>query len=97
MSAAAPLHLLEIAVEPEWIDYNDHMNVGYYVVAFDRATDELIDRLGMDEAYRARSGCTVFVLENDFARSSSRSGTLKKPRAAGRTCAGRRPARWRPR
>ena len=24
-------------VRPDWIDYNGHMNVGYYLVAFDRA------------------------------------------------------------
>ena len=29
----------------------------------DRAPDEFIDRLGMDAAYRARSQCSVFVLE----------------------------------
>ena len=22
-------------VQPEWIDYNGHMNMGYYLVAFD--------------------------------------------------------------
>ena len=63
MSDASPLHLLDIAVEPDWIDYNGHMNVGYYVVAFDRATDALIDELGMDAAYRSHTGCTVYVLE----------------------------------
>lgn len=63
MDAPGPLHLLDMAVDPAWIDYNEHMNVGYYVVAFDRATDELIDRVGMDASYRAASGCTVFVLE----------------------------------
>jgi len=63
MDAPRPLHLLTLSVEPAWIDYNGHMNVGYYVVAFDRATDEFIDRLGMDAAYRERSQCSVYVLE----------------------------------
>jgi acyl-CoA thioester hydrolase len=63
MDTQAPLVLLRMAVEREWIDYNGHMNVGYFVVAFDRATDEFIDRLGMDAAYRERSGCSVYVLE----------------------------------
>lgn len=58
-----PLHLLDLAVEPGWIDYNGHMNMGYYLVAYDRATDELMDRLGMDERYRQASGCTIYVLE----------------------------------
>ena len=26
-------------VHPEWIDENGHFNMGYYMVAFDRATD----------------------------------------------------------
>ena len=63
MREDGPLHLLDMSVAPEWIDYNGHMNVGYYVVAFDQGTDVLIDALGMDADYRARSGCTVFVLE----------------------------------
>ena len=63
MDAPAHLRLLTLSVEPDWIDYNGHMNVGYYVVAFDRATDEFIDRLGMDAEYRARSQCSVYVLE----------------------------------
>ncbi len=29
-------------VQPGWIDYNDHMNVAYYVLAFDQALDRLI-------------------------------------------------------
>ena len=32
-----PLPCPEQAVEPTWIDYNGHMNMAYYHVAFDRA------------------------------------------------------------
>ena len=50
-------------VLPDWIDYNGHLNVGYYVVAFDKATDMLLDLFDIGEAHagRARQGC--FVLE----------------------------------
>ena len=34
-------------VRPEWTDANGHMNVAYYVLAFDRATDAFYDRLGL--------------------------------------------------
>lgn len=51
------------SVLPDWIDYNGHMNVAYYVLAFDHATDGLLDALQMDAAYRARSGRSNFVLE----------------------------------
>ncbi|MBL8666488.1 MAG: thioesterase family protein, partial [Rhodospirillales bacterium] len=47
----------------EWVDYNGHMNVAYYVLAFDHATDAVLDRLGAGEAYRRASGCSVFVGE----------------------------------
>jgi acyl-CoA thioester hydrolase len=50
-------------VQPEWLDYNGHLNIAYYVLAFDHATDALIEHLGMDAAYRERSGCSTFVVE----------------------------------
>ena len=50
-------------VAPEWIDYNGHMNVAYYVLAFDRATDRLFDYLGIGERYRQTSGHSIFALE----------------------------------
>jgi acyl-CoA thioester hydrolase len=50
-------------VEPAWIDYNGHMNVGYYVVAFDKGTDGLLDHLGLGEAYRRATNRSIYVLE----------------------------------
>ena len=47
--AAAPIRTSEDAVRPEWIDYNGHMNVAYYTMAFDRALDEVYDALGIGE------------------------------------------------
>ena len=46
-----------------WIDWNGHMNVGYYVVAFDKATDTLCQQFGCGLEYtRDKIGMT-FVLE----------------------------------
>lgn len=50
-------------VRPEWIDYNGHMNVAYYVLAFDQATDTFFDFLGVGEAYRKATGFSFFALE----------------------------------
>jgi acyl-CoA thioester hydrolase len=50
-------------VRPEWIDYNGHMNVAYYVLAFDHATDYFADRLGLDATYREGSGASFFVVD----------------------------------
>ncbi len=60
---AAPLELHHETVRPEWIDYNGHMNVAYYVLAFDLATDSFFDFLGLDEAYRETSGNSTFAVE----------------------------------
>lgn len=50
-------------IRPEWVDYNGHMNVAYYVLVFDHATDAVLDHLDIGRAYRARSGRSVFVAE----------------------------------
>lgn len=63
MNDAAPLCLHEEPVRPEWLDSNGHMNLAYYVLAFDHATDKFLDHIGMGAAYTRRSGGSIFVLE----------------------------------
>ncbi len=60
---SAPLALPGEAVRPEWIDYNGHMNVAYYVLAFDHATDRLLDLLDLGADYVGRENMSFFVLE----------------------------------
>lgn len=50
-------------VLPEWIDANDHMNLAYYVVLFDQATDVLFDAAGMGPQYKATTGNGTFAVE----------------------------------
>src|ERR1700691_3827230 len=46
-------------IEPQWIDYNGHLNMAYYNVMFDRAIDELWLKLGIGPGYmKARQGST---------------------------------------
>jgi acyl-CoA thioester hydrolase len=46
-------------IEPQWIDYNGHLNMAYYNVMFDRAIDELWLQLGIGPVYmKARHGST---------------------------------------
>jgi len=42
-SEAAPIRTRPRRVPAEWIDYNGHMNVAYYTLAFDQAFDEVLD------------------------------------------------------
>ncbi len=59
----APLDRYRDVVRPEWIDENGHMNVGYYVVVFDYATDEFLDYIGLTRDYKDAHGVTTFTLE----------------------------------
>ena len=62
---AAPVMAGKRKVPPEWIDYNGHMNVAYYTVAFDNAVDVLLDRsLGIGESYVKRAQRGPYVLQN---------------------------------
>jgi len=50
-------------VMPEWIDYNGHMNMGYYLVAFDIiATDGFYDYLGIGAEHKQAIGKSTFSL-----------------------------------
>jgi acyl-CoA thioester hydrolase len=59
----APFDRYRDVVRPEWIDHNGHMNMGYYLVVFDFATDEFFRWVGLDEAHRRRHHVTTFCLE----------------------------------
>jgi acyl-CoA thioester hydrolase len=50
-------------VLPEWIDYNGHLNMAYYVLMFDNATDRFFDLIDLGVDYVARSQHSAFVLE----------------------------------
>jgi acyl-CoA thioester hydrolase len=56
---AAPFQAQVMQIEPQWIDYNGHLNMAYYNVMFDRAIDELWLKLGIGPGYmRERHGST---------------------------------------
>ncbi len=50
-------------VKPEWIDVNGHMNVAYYVLAFDLATDAFLNSIGGGESYVHDQGGSFFIVE----------------------------------
>jgi acyl-CoA thioester hydrolase len=52
-----------MAVEPQWIDYNGHLNLAYYQVLFDRATDGVFATLGIGAGYAAARNLSMFALE----------------------------------
>ena len=50
-------------VKAEWIDVNDHMNVAWYVAAFDLAVDALWTRFGITEEYIQSGAGSTFAVE----------------------------------
>lgn len=59
----AGIGVYSTAIAPEWVDYNGHLRDAYYALLVSYATDALMERLGMDAAYRSRTGCTLYTLE----------------------------------
>lgn len=63
MIATMPLMAYRDTVRLEWIDYNGHMNVAYYLLAFDHATDAVLDRFGIGKSYAQAENRSVFVVD----------------------------------
>lgn len=59
--AGVPIY--ETAMLPEWIDYNGHVRDACYGLIASSACDALMDRIGIDAAYRERTRCTLYTLE----------------------------------
>jgi acyl-CoA thioester hydrolase len=58
-----PFRSSPMRVREEWIDYNGHMNVAYYVLLFDHCVDEAFMTLGMGPDYVARRNASFFTVE----------------------------------
>jgi acyl-CoA thioester hydrolase len=57
------LPVYRATIESAWIDYNGHLRDAYYGLVASFAVDEVMDHLGLDAAYRERSHCTLYTLE----------------------------------
>ena len=59
----APFEGYEGEVLPQWIDLNGHMNLAYYTVLFDYATDLLFETIGIGREYKRTTNHGTFVAE----------------------------------
>jgi acyl-CoA thioester hydrolase len=60
---AVPFLSSVMRIEPQWIDYNGHLNMAYYNVLFDRAIDELWLELGIGPTYMKERHGSTFTAE----------------------------------
>jgi acyl-CoA thioester hydrolase len=59
----APFVSSAMRIEPQWIDYNGHLNMAYYNVLFDRAVDEAYELIGVGAEYVAGRRQSIFTAE----------------------------------
>ncbi|MBM3644218.1 MAG: thioesterase-like protein [Alphaproteobacteria bacterium] len=59
----APLAVHRARVLPEWVDWNGHMNVAFYVAAFDQASGAFMRNMGLGRSYVDGKHGMTFVLE----------------------------------
>lgn len=52
-----------MTLEPEWIDYNGHLNMAFYSVLFDRGVDQVWEGFGLGPEYMAARGMTTYAAE----------------------------------
>jgi acyl-CoA thioester hydrolase len=57
------LPVYRAAIQADWIDFNGHLRDAYYALVASFAIDAVMDHLGLDAAYRARTHCTLYTLE----------------------------------
>jgi acyl-CoA thioester hydrolase len=63
LTVPAPFISSVMRVEPQWIDYNGHLNMAYYNVLFDRAVDETYEMLDIGLDYLKRTNHSTFTAE----------------------------------
>lgn len=63
MTFEAPISRWRERVLPEWLDHNGHMNVTYFVLIFDHASDIFYPLIGLGKPYRERTGKSTFAVE----------------------------------
>ena len=57
------IHIAKGKVLENWIDYNDHMNMSYYVQCFEESSDFILEHLGLGYNYAVNQNKGVFVVK----------------------------------
>ena len=57
--------LKSFSVKQEWVDYNDHMNMAYYVLIFDQALEVALEKFNMGESAAKDLNRSTMVVETN--------------------------------
>src|SRR5699024_4050930 len=55
--------IIHCIVKDEWVDYNVHLNDVEYARIFSLVVEELMIKVGIDEAFRVEQAYSIFTLE----------------------------------
>ena len=57
------VHIANQIIKKEWTDYNNHMNMAFYVLVFDRVWENVLDKFKMGENSAKTSKRSTMVVE----------------------------------
>ena len=57
------VHITNQIIKKEWTDYNNHMNMAYYVLVFDQAWEEILQKFQMGENSAKTTNMSTMVVE----------------------------------
>jgi acyl-CoA thioester hydrolase len=66
LDTSKPIETSPQSVLKEWCDYNGHMNVAYYSLAFENAGFEAQEMMGLGESYLRQKNASLFSLKNVY-------------------------------
>ena len=58
-----PIAVSQGTVKDDWIDYNGHMNMAYYVQCFEETSDFLLEHMNLGYRYAIEEQKGVFVIK----------------------------------
>ena len=60
-----PFHIANQVIKKEWTDYNNHMNMAYYVLVFDQIWEMMLEKFKMGENSAKTTNMSTMVVETN--------------------------------
>ena len=57
------VHVANQIIKKEWTDYNQHLNMAYYVLIFDKAWEVILEKFNMGESSAKTTKMSTMVVE----------------------------------
>ena len=64
------VHISDLTIKEEWIDYNNHMNMAYYVLVFDDVWEIILKKFKMGEDSAKSTQMSTMVVETNTTYNS---------------------------